>query len=76
MISYHAAGADPRCLYVIRDSFASQMAEYLGSQFNDTYLRYKYSYSYDDLQECDPDIVVYETVERYAGDLAAFSIRR
>ena len=67
--------ADPRSIYVIRDSFSSHMAMYIGSQFTDSILRYSQTYSYDDLIEYDPDIVVYETVERYVGELATFSIR-
>ncbi len=75
MIRYHATNADPRSIYVIRDSFSSHMALYIGSQFTDSYLRHRGSYSYDDLATCNPDIVVYETVERYVGTLAAFSIQ-
>lgn len=75
MVRYHATDADPRSIYVIRDSFSSHMALYIGSQFTDSYLRHKKSYSYDDLVSCNPDIVVYETVERYAGGLASFSIQ-
>ena len=73
-IAYHATGADPRKLYVIRDSFSTHMAEYLGSQFNDSVLRHRASYAYADLAEQDPDVVVYETVERYVNTLATFSI--
>lgn len=75
MVRYHATNADPRSIYVIRDSFSSHMALYIGSQFTDSYLRYCGSYSYDDLVSCNPDIVVYETVERYVGGLLSFSIQ-
>lgn len=73
-IIYHAEGADPRKIYVYRDSFSSNMSSYIGSQFNDSYLRYKGTYSYDDFIQQNPDIFVYETVERYIGGLAGFSI--
>ena len=76
MINYHATGADPRSIYIIRDSYATQMADYIGSQFSDTFLRYASSYSYDELLRCDPDIVVYETAERYADRLRRFSIQQ
>ena len=34
------------------------------------------TYTYNDLVKCDPDIVVYETVERRAGErLGVFSIQ-
>lgn len=74
-IRYHAINADPRSIYVIRDSFSLNMALYIGSQFTDSYLRHKDSYSYDDLISRNPNIVVYETVERYVGGLLSFSIR-
>ena len=74
MWSYTAKNADPRCIYVIRDSFTSQMAPYIGSQFDHTYLRHNTSYDYEDLKKCDPDIVVYECVERQAARLGTFSI--
>ena len=57
------------------DSFSAQMADYIGSQFNDSYLRHVNTYSYDDLEACDPDIVVFETAERYADRLCWFSIQ-
>ncbi len=75
MWSYKATNADPRSIYVIRDSFTSYMAEYIGSQFNHTYLRHFGSYTYDDLINCNPDIVVYECVERQANRLGTFSIQ-
>jgi hypothetical protein len=74
MWSFTAKNADPRSIYVIRDSFTSQMAPYIGSQFDHTYLRHYSSYDYEDLKKCDPDIVVYECVERQAARLGTFSI--
>ncbi|MCR4652940.1 MAG: hypothetical protein K5744_04515 [Eubacterium sp.] len=74
MWSFTAKNADPRSIYVIRDSFTSQMAAYIGSQFDHTYLRHYESYDYEDLKKCDPDIVVYECVERQAARLGTFSI--
>lgn len=70
-----AMDADPRKLYLIRDSFASAMIPFLGSQFNDSYFRHRDSYTYDDFLSQDPNIVVYETVERYIYTLASFSIQ-
>ena len=51
------------------------MAPYIGSQFNDTYMRYFGSYTYEDFEEQNPDVFVYETVERYVTRLATFSIK-
>ena len=72
---YRSQDADPRKIYVIRDSFMTAMAPFLGSQFNESHLRHKATYTYEDLETQDPDIVVYETVERYAGELMRFSIQ-
>jgi hypothetical protein len=73
MISYSAKGADLRKIYIYRDSYGSNMAAYIGSQFDFSYLRHKYTYTYDDFMEQNPDIFVYETVERYVGNLKNFS---
>ena len=72
---YRAENADPRKIYVIRDSFSSALAPFIGSQFDESYMRYGTTYSYDDLVSQDPDIVVYETVERYIGGLSKFSLQ-
>ena len=71
---YHSTDADPRKLYVIRDSFSTALAPYVGSQFNDSYFRHRNTYSYDNLVEQNPDIVVYEVVERNVAVLMGFSI--
>lgn len=72
---YSAHGADPRKLYVVRDSFAIGMLPYLSSQFNESCFRHRRSYSYEDFVSHQPDIFVYETVERYAGYLSDFSVQ-
>lgn len=75
MFSYKAVNADPRTIYVIRDSFSTAMAPYIGSQFSEAYLRHKSTYSYEEMEALDPDIVVYEVVERYVSDFGGFSIQ-
>ena len=74
VFSYHSQNADKRKLYIYRDSFTTHMAKYIGSQFNDSYMRYSGSYTYSDLQAQKPDIFVYETVERYANNLMSFNL--
>lgn len=75
--AYNASGADvdPRKVYIVRDSFASAMAPYLGHCFSETYMRHKSSYTYQDLLDQDPDVVVYEALERYTPLLGKFSVR-
>ena len=70
-----APDADPRTLYVVRDSFCSAMIPYLGSQFRESCFRHIGSYSHEDFVSRDPDVVVYETVERYLDRLADFSFQ-
>lgn len=74
MYEYHAINADPRTIYVYRDSFATAMSKYIGSQFTNTYMRYNGTYSYSDYLNYQPDIFVYETVERYISDLITFDV--
>ncbi len=74
MIRYRAPGADPRRFYMIRDSFATSMAPHIGSCFSECYLRQVKTYTGADLMAADPDVVVYETVERYVDRLGTFSL--
>lgn len=70
----NATNADPRRLYVIRDSFGPAMVPYIGSQFSETdIIRYN-DYTYDNLARLDPDIVVLETIERRVDKLLKFSL--
>lgn len=74
-LCYRADGADPRKIYIFRDSFSTAIADYVGSQFQESCLKYKLAYSYEDFKEEDPDIFVIETVERYVEELSRFSIK-
>lgn len=75
VFSYQAQNADSRSIYVIRDSFSTHMADYIGAQFDKSYFRHRNTYTFDDFVSQDPDIVVYETVERYISGLSSFSIQ-
>ncbi|MCR4999140.1 MAG: hypothetical protein K6A05_04785 [Lachnospiraceae bacterium] len=72
--AYHSSGGDPRSCYMICDSYGPYMSEYIGSQFSDTVVQYANSFDYADLSSGNPDIVVYEVVERFVERLATFSI--
>lgn len=77
ILIYHAEDADPRKLYIIRDSFATHMAKFIVNQFSESRLRDIGTYTYDDISLYDPDIVVFETVERKAKErLETFSIQQ
>lgn len=62
---YKAVNADPRKIYIVRDSFGGNMSNYIGSQFSETNMRNIMKYNYDNLSDFDPDVIVFETVERY-----------
>ena len=72
---FRAVGADPRTIYMLRDSFATHMAPYIGSQFKESFLRNRATYTFQDLIKRNPDVVVYEVVERRVGSLKDFSIQ-
>jgi hypothetical protein len=66
---------DPRRVYVVRDSFGTAMVEILGSQFSEVCLRHFEARPYGtDLMAFNPDIVIYETVERYSYLLGSFTL--
>ena len=75
VFSYSTQNADPRKIYIWRDSFTEAMAPYIAANFNDSYMRHFNTYSYEDLEKQDPDIVVYEVVERNIDQLGSFSFK-
>lgn len=75
VISYKAQNADPRRIYMYRDSFFTAMRSVLGAQFNDSHFVHYYAYSYEDYSEYNPDIFVYEVVERQMERLKYFSVQ-
>ena len=74
--TYRAENADPRKLFVVRDSFVISMLPYLSSQFSESYYKHFMYYMYEDFEAFQPDILVYETVERFAANLKDFSVER
>lgn len=60
-------------LLMIRDSFGNAMAPYIGGYFSETYMPHRGDYSVAMIMEENPDIVVYEVVERYVDNLLTFS---
>lgn len=71
---YRASGADPRSLYLVRDSFGTHMLPYIGSQFAESTMRRGQKAAGKDIAAYDPDIVVLETVERRVRKLGTFSV--
>ena len=61
-------------LFIIGDSFSTMMAPFVACNYNETYLNFYYNYSGALLEREQPDVVVYETVERYMNNMLHFSI--
>ena len=73
---YHnpAGDGDPRKVFLVGDSFSTMMGIYVASRFNDMYLN---SYRYYEpwmLAVEDPDILIYEVVERYIGNMLDYDL--
>lgn len=66
-------GADEK-LFIIGDSFSTMMSPYIASHYNNTYLNFYFNYTRAMLDREDPDIVVFETVERYLDRMQEFDI--
>ena len=66
--------ADHQKLFVIGDSFSSFLAPYLVCHYNNAYVNFYYNYKYRQLDEENAQVVVYETVERYLGNMLTFSL--
>jgi hypothetical protein len=65
---------DPRKVYIIGDSYSTMMAPYIAGNFNETVMDYYYVYDPSKLDTEKPDIVIYETLERYLWNLTRFSV--
>lgn len=74
MFRYRAQDADPRKLYVNRDSFGTAMAPYIAAGFNESCMRHRNTYTYQDYLAEDPDIYVFETVERRIYELFSLDV--
>ena len=73
---YQAQDADPRKIFVYRDSFCTAMAGVLASQFNDSYMIHYKNFNNAQIQEQDPDMFVLEIVERKIENLLEFDIEK
>lgn len=66
-------GADEK-LFIIGDSFSTMMSPYIASHYNNTYLNFYFNYTGEMLKRENPDVVVFETVERYLDRMTDFDI--
>ena len=66
---------DDRKLFIIGDSFSTMMFQYVACNFDSSYLNFYYNYNLQMLEKEEPNVVVYETVERYLNNMLHFSIK-
>ena len=59
---------------MVGDSFNGAMFPYVAVNYNNAYSCFYYDYTPDLLEEESPNVVVYEVVERYLGNMENFSI--
>lgn len=71
---YRTDGADPRKLFVRRDSFSSAMAPSLATQFENSLWVHEDSFEQQQIFEYGADIFVFEIVERYERYLEEFRL--
>lgn len=71
---YHTRGADPRKLFVYRDSFMTAMFPYVVYSFEDSYMVNAMYYTPEMLEEQKADIFVLEIVERHLDKLAEIDL--
>lgn len=76
IVHYTTDNADPRTILVVKDSFSNGMISYISASFNNCYFIDQYVYKPEYIEQFNADIVVLETVERYANNLMMFSVER
>lgn len=71
---YSTPGADQRRLFVCRDSYATAMAPSLATQFENSLWVHNSMFNQQQMIDYNPNIFVYETVERYENSLLNFKL--
>lgn len=71
---YYTPGADQRTLFVSRDSFSTALAPFIAKQFENSVFIHRKFFNIQQIFDYKSDIFVYETVERFIGDLEYFCI--
>ncbi|MBR2403919.1 MAG: hypothetical protein IKB01_14375 [Lachnospiraceae bacterium] len=71
-IILHNEDVEEGKIFVIRDSFASNMDDYLANGFAETYMVHNQVFEMEMIEQQDPDVVVIETVERFAEGIIKY----
>lgn len=71
---YQTEGADPRTLFVNRDSFSMALAPYIAPYFEKSVWVHRSDFEQEQILAYEADIFILETVERYERNLLDFKI--
>lgn len=71
---FSTKGADPRKVFVARDSYSIALAPILASQFEETVFVHHTLYSQDKIIAADADVYVLEIVERNEAQLPMYAV--
>lgn len=72
MVRYTNTEGNGKTLLVVRDSFAVFMMPHFNNHFSECIYIHRSAYNPAMIKQYDPDFVVYESVERYAGEAMHF----
>lgn len=69
-----AGNAPYGTMFITGDSFSVGMMKYLACDFNEVYMTFHYKYDSGMIAEHQPDIIVYEVLERFLGYMETFRL--
>ncbi|MBK1813879.1 hypothetical protein JHL18_25055 [Clostridium sp. YIM B02505] len=73
-IKYESNASDKRKILIIRDSYSEAMFDYIPKDFASTVFIHAKAFKPSDIEREKPDIVVYESVERYIEHLEGLTL--
>lgn len=70
---YHSNATDHRRVMVIRDSYGEAFMDYLARDFSDVVFIHRDIFKVKDIEEFQPDIIIYQIVERATNSIEEMS---
>ena len=74
LLHYSVPAADNRTLFMVRDSYATEMIPLLSTRFSNSYVAHISIWNPQLLNDYPADVVVLEVVERYLYQLSGFTV--
>ena len=71
---YKTTSANPQKLFMVRDSFCSYMADYIAPNYSESVMMHTNYFKPEMIDTENPDVVVYEVVERYLGKVMNLNV--